>query len=97
MKRNSFTFSPIHFRSYFSLLKECLSPEDICSYAEKNGFPAAGITDINNVYGLIRFIKAAKRSGIKPVSGVVVCLAGREILTYQHNNSLHCIAKLLLF
>lgn len=40
-----------------------------------------GITDINNFYGLIRFIKAAKRAGIKPVSGVVIAMDGQELFT----------------
>ncbi|MBN2535877.1 MAG: DNA polymerase III subunit alpha [Spirochaetales bacterium] len=77
----SFIGSPIHFRSYFSLLKGCLSPEEICEYACSRGYPAVGITDINNFYGLPRFIKAAERSGIKPVSGVVICMDEQELFT----------------
>ena len=36
------------------------------------------MTDINNFYGLILFLLAADREGIKPVAGVVVEKKGRE-------------------
>ena len=39
------------------------------------------MTDINNFYGLILFLLAADREGIKPVAGVVVEKKGRELFT----------------
>ncbi|MBN2442262.1 MAG: DNA polymerase III subunit alpha [Spirochaetales bacterium] len=77
----SIPYSPLHIRSFFSLLRGCLSPEEICEYACKEKFPAVGITDINNLYGVVRFIKAAKRNGIKPVSGAIIRFEGQELFT----------------
>jgi error-prone DNA polymerase len=39
------------------------------------------MTDINNFYGLILFLLAADREGVKPVAGVVVKKGGRELFT----------------
>jgi len=39
------------------------------------------MTDINNFYGLIRFLLAADREGIKPIAGVVVEKEGRVLYT----------------
>ena len=74
-------YVPIHLRSVFSLLRGCLSPEEWCSYAVRAGYPAAGIADINNFYGAVRFIKAAQRAGIKPIVGVEIEHRGSHLLT----------------
>jgi hypothetical protein len=60
-------YIPLHFHSFFSLLQGLLSPEEICRIARLKGYDSVGITDTNNLYGLIRFIKAAESEGIKPL------------------------------
>ena len=71
----------IHFRSYFSFLRGCRSPEEICRFARERSLSAVGIADINSIYGLIRFLLAAGREGIKPVVGVAVENKGRVLFT----------------
>ncbi len=71
----------IHFRSNYSLLRGCHSPEEICRFARERNLPVVGMTDINNFYGLILFLLAADREGVKPVAGVVVEKGGRELFT----------------
>ncbi|MGO9410848.1 MAG: DNA polymerase III subunit alpha [Spirochaetia bacterium] len=71
----------IHFRSNYSLLRGCRSPEEICRFAKERSLSTVGMTDINNFYGLILFLLAADREGIKPVAGVVVEKKGRELFT----------------
>jgi len=71
----------IHFRSCFSFLAGCRTPEEICRFAAEHGLRTVGMTDVNGFYGLIRFLKAAEREGVKPVSGVVVRHRGREAFT----------------
>ena len=65
-------YIPLGFHSYFSLLHGALSPEEICRYASFKGYRAAGIADINNLYGAVRFVKAAKKEGVIPVVGASV-------------------------
>ena len=72
MSTSSSPYVPLHLRSYFSLLRGCRSPEELCAHAAGAGFPAAGLADINNLYGAVRFITAARREGIKPIIGAAV-------------------------
>ena len=71
----------IHFRSNYSLLRGCRSPEEICRFARERRLSTVGMTDINNFYGLILFILAAGREGVRPVAGVVVEKEGRKLFT----------------
>ena len=73
--------SYLHFRSNYSLLRGCHSPEEICRFAKERSLFAVGLTDINNFYGLILFLLAAEREGVKPVAGVVVEKGGRGLFT----------------
>jgi error-prone DNA polymerase len=63
---------PIHVRSYFSLGRGVLSPEAICRRAREQGSAAVGLTDTDNLYGLVRFLVAARREGVRPVAGAVL-------------------------
>ncbi|MFP4562352.1 MAG: PHP domain-containing protein [Spirochaetia bacterium] len=72
MSTSSLPYVPLHLRSYFSLLRGCRSPEELCAHAAGAGYPAAGLADINNLYGAVRFIAAARREGIKPIIGAAI-------------------------
>ena len=71
----------IHFRSNYSFLRGCHSPEEICRFARERSLSVVGLTDVNNFHGLILFLLAADRAGLKPVAGVVVEKGGRELFT----------------
>lgn len=73
--------TPVFFRSNYTLLRGCRSPEEICRFARERSFQSVAMADINNFYGLIRFLKAARREGIRPVAGVRVEQGGVELLT----------------
>jgi error-prone DNA polymerase len=44
------------------------------------------MADINNFYGLIRFIRAAQREGVKPVAGVIVSAGKSRLFTAYPQN-----------
>jgi error-prone DNA polymerase len=73
--------SYLSFRSHYSLLRGCRSPEEICHFARERRISTVGMTDINNFYGLILFLLAAGREGVRPVAGVSVEKDGRVLLT----------------
>ncbi|MBN1413419.1 MAG: DNA polymerase III subunit alpha [Spirochaetales bacterium] len=87
MKITDFPYDPIHFRSHFSLLRGILSPEEICRYALSSGYKAVGLMDINNFYGLIRFIKSARFQGLKPLAGIVLSDAKKPLLSIYVMNA----------
>ncbi len=72
----------LHVHSYFSFGGGTLSPEEICRRARENGEAAVGLADTGNLYGLVRFLVAARREGLKPVAGAVLVDAQeRELAT----------------
>ena len=73
--------SYLSFRSHYSLLRGCRSPEEICHFARERNISTVGMTDINNFYGLILFLLAAGREGVRPVVGVAVEKSGRALFT----------------
>ena len=78
---NRSPYTPLYLRSSFSLLRGVLSPEELCSRAALMGCKTVGLADINNFYGAVRFIRAAKLRGQKPVLGVAVESNGRYLFT----------------
>ncbi|HTP57449.1 MAG TPA: PHP domain-containing protein, partial [Spirochaetia bacterium] len=74
-------FSYLHFRSNYSFLRGCRSPEEICHFAKDHDISTVGMADINNFYGLIGFLLAAGRTGVRPVVGVVIEKGGRALFT----------------
>ncbi len=62
----------LHVHSYFSFGGGVLSPEDICRRARALGERVVGLTDTGNLYGLVRFLMAARREGLKPLAGAVL-------------------------
>ncbi len=68
----------IHLRLHteFSVVDGTTRIDDVVAAAAADGQPALGITDLNNLFGAIKFYKAARGAGIKPVIGAEVVLQG---------------------
>ena len=84
--KTEYFYCPIHLRSHYSLLRGCLSPEEICRYAAEKNYPAVGMADVNNFYGIVRFIREAQRWGIKPLCGAAVYSNGEHLFTAYCRN-----------
>lgn len=72
-------YIPLGFHSYFSLLRGALSPEEICRYAASKGYKSVGLADTNNLYGAVRFVKAAQQEGVKPIVGASIYQKGKKL------------------
>ncbi len=62
-------FAHLSVRSTFSLREGACRPEEIAARAAALGMDAVAITDTNALAGAVRFTKACKAAGIKPVYG----------------------------
>jgi DNA polymerase III subunit alpha len=56
--------------SHYSLLRAIPKVKDLVEKAKEQGCEALALTDLNNLYGAIEFIKVCKDAGIKPIVGL---------------------------
>ncbi|MHB8354247.1 MAG: PHP domain-containing protein, partial [Burkholderiales bacterium] len=70
----------VHLRLHteFSITDGIVRIEDVVAGAAEDGMVALAITDLNNLFGLIRFYSAARSKGIKPIAGCDVWIAPEE-------------------
>ena len=68
----------IHLRLHteFSVVDGTNRIDDVVSAAAADGQPALAVTDLNNLFGGVKFYKAARGAGVKPVLGAEVMLGG---------------------
>jgi DNA-directed DNA polymerase III PolC len=62
----------LHLQSEFSLLDGTAPVETLCDRARAAGLHAVALADTDNAYGHVRFFKAARERGLKPILGVRV-------------------------
>jgi len=63
---------PLHIHSYYTFLQGTISVDSLIEEAKKYALPAIALTDTNGMYGLIEFMKKAKRANIKPIPGAFI-------------------------
>src|SRR6185369_767974 len=61
----------IHLRlhSEFSIADGTLRIDDAVHAAVADAMPALALTDLGNAFGLVKFYRAARTSGVKPIFG----------------------------
>src|SRR3954471_2457538 len=76
MSTPSFVHLRVH--SEFSIVDGLVRIDDIVAAAAKDQQPALAITDLANMFCMVRFYKAARGKGIKPVVGVDAWITNDE-------------------
>ncbi|MBP7567829.1 MAG: PHP domain-containing protein, partial [Burkholderiaceae bacterium] len=68
----------VHLRLHteFSVVDGTNRIDEVVAAAASDGQPALAITDLSNLFGAIKFYKAARGKGVKPVIGAEVVLEG---------------------
>jgi DNA polymerase-3 subunit alpha len=69
-------FVHLRLHSEFSVVDGTCRIDDTVKAAAADTQPALAITDLNNLFGAIKFYKAARGAGVKPVIGAEVWLQG---------------------
>ena len=69
-------FVHLRLHSEFSIVDGTCRIEDVVKAAAGDGQPALALSDLNNLFGAIKFYKAARGKGLKPVIGSEVWLQG---------------------
>jgi DNA polymerase-3 subunit alpha len=64
------SFVHLHAHSEYSLLDGSIKVKDLVQRAKDLEMPAVALTDHGNLFGMIHFYQAARRTGIKPILGM---------------------------
>ncbi len=65
-------FVHLHLHTEYSLADGLLKVKDVIERAKRDGMPALAITDIGNLFALVKFFEAAIGAGVKPILGAEV-------------------------
>jgi DNA polymerase-3 subunit alpha len=73
-------FVHLRLHSEYSVSDSLLNVKDAVGTAAREGMPALALTDLANLFGLVKFYSAARKKGVKPIIGCDVWLAGPDQL-----------------
>jgi DNA polymerase-3 subunit alpha len=75
----------VHLRvhSEYSITDSILKVSDIVDLAHKDQMYAVTVTDLHNMFALIKFYKAARACGIKPIVGAEVNIESQDKILYK--------------
>ncbi|HHG85988.1 MAG TPA: DNA polymerase III subunit alpha [Bacteroidetes bacterium] len=72
-------FVHLHNHTEFSLLDGAAKIDNLCKKAADCGMPAVAITDHGNMYGVPKFVLAARKHGLKPIVGCEFYICAKPI------------------
>ena len=72
------SFIHLHVHTEFSLVDGMVRIKPLMQACVENGMPAVAMTDHNNMFAAIKFYRAARAAGIKPIIGVDILVQSRD-------------------
>ncbi len=72
-------FVHLHLHTEYSLLDGAIRIKDLVSRANEFDMPAVAVTDHGSMHGIIKFYKAAKQAGVKPIIGCEVYVTDNHL------------------
>ena len=66
---NSPQFAHLRLHTEYSIVDGLVRVDDIVDAAASDAQPALAITDLSNLFGMVKFYKAARKKGVKPIVG----------------------------
>ncbi len=89
-------FTHLRVHSHFSLLHATAAPEALVQRAAADGLQALALTDVDGLYGAVRFARACRTFGIQPVIGMTATVTtppGEPALAGMRSGELVLLAK----
>ncbi|HKW37736.1 MAG TPA: DNA polymerase III subunit alpha, partial [Burkholderiales bacterium] len=71
-------FVHLRLHSEFSITDGIVRIDDAVERAAADGMPALAITDLANVFGMVKFYKSARAAGVKPIIGCDVWITNES-------------------
>jgi DNA polymerase-3 subunit alpha len=100
----SASFVHLRLHSEFSIHDSILTVENAAAAADADSMPALALTDLANLFALVKFYSAVRKKGIKPIIGCDVWVAtdndqpdklSRLLLLSQNWQGYHLLSELL--
>jgi DNA polymerase-3 subunit alpha len=63
------SFVHLRLHSEYSVVDGTIRIDEAVDAAAADGMPALALTDLANAFGLVKFYKAARKAGVKPITG----------------------------
>src|SRR5512132_3293899 len=84
------SFVHLRLHSEYSIVDGIVRLDEAVAVAAREGMPALALTDLANVFGLVKFYKEARGKGVKPVLGCDVWIANDTDRDKPHRLLLLC-------
>ncbi|TCP08451.1 DNA polymerase III alpha subunit [Crenobacter luteus] len=75
---NAPAFIPLRLHTEFSVTDGIVRIDDAVKRAKSLGLPALGMSDLMNLFGMVKFYKACRSAGIKPIVSVDAWLENED-------------------
>ena len=75
---NAPRFIHLRLHSEFSITDGIVRLDDAVKRAQKDNMPAMGMSDLMNLFGMVKFYKACRNKGIKPIVSADIWLENEE-------------------
>ena len=82
-------FSHLHCHTQFSMLDGAANISQLIKKSGKTGMPAIAITDHGNMYGVPKFVREAKKAGVKPIVGCEFYITPTTMEDKSHRKRYH--------
>ena len=80
-------FVHLNAHSVYSPMRGLLSLPDLMNLSRSNGMDTLALTDVNGMWGFIRFVQHCKDAGIQPIAGVNLITDKDEAVLLAENQS----------
>ena len=90
-------YAELHCYSNYSFLRGASSPEDLVARARELNLNAIALTDRDGLYGMVRFVQAARKHNLHVIVGADVEweTGGRLVLLAENREGYHNLCRLL--
>jgi len=96
-------FVHLHLHTEYSLVDGVVRLRPLVEQVAMIGMPAVAVTDHSNLFGVVKFYRAAEKAGVKPVIGADVLIRNpaedqtpfRSVLLCQNTDGYRNLARLL--
>jgi DNA polymerase-3 subunit alpha len=97
------SFVHLRLHTEYSLIDSTIRIKQLIPAVEAGAMPAVAMTDQHNMFGIVKFYRAAMAHGLKPIFGVDVLVEDEQddsllyhlILLCQNNTGYHNVTKLI--